>query len=160
MPCFFWQPLPWKVWALISINILHYIIPASKQFGVWQFVSYMFMHGGFTHILFNMFALWMFGNVLENVWGPKRFLNYYLVTGIGAGITHLVIAYIRIAYSGYELSSDQFELVFNEGFNVLQSGRNYSDAAMGFYNIDDECTDGRCFWCCFWYSTGIWDDVS
>jgi membrane associated rhomboid family serine protease len=109
--------------------------PASKQFGVWQFVSYMFMHGGFTHILFNMFALWMFGNVLENVWGPKRFLNYYLVTGIGAGITHLVIAYIRIASSGYELSPDQFEMVFNEGFQVLQSGRNYSDPAMGFYNM-------------------------
>jgi membrane associated rhomboid family serine protease len=82
-----------------------------------------------------MFALWMFGNVLENVWGPQRFLNYYLVTGIGAGITHLIIAYIRIVYSGYELSPDQFEMVFNEGFQVLQSGRNYSDPAMGFYNI-------------------------
>jgi len=109
--------------------------PTSKQFGIWQFVSYMFMHGGFSHILFNMFALWMFGNVLENVWGPKRFLNYYLITGIGAGITHLVIAYFRIAFNEYSLSPDQFDLIYNEGFNVLQSGKNYSDPAMGFYNI-------------------------
>jgi membrane associated rhomboid family serine protease len=109
--------------------------PSSKQFGVWQFVSYMFMHGGFTHILFNMFALWMFGNVLENVWGPKRFLNYYLITGIGAGITHLVVSYIRIASSGFELTPDQFDLIYNEGFQILQSGRNYSDPAMGFYNL-------------------------
>lgn len=109
--------------------------PTSKQFGIWQFVTYMFMHGGFSHILFNMFALWMFGNVLENAWGPKRFLNYYLVTGIGAGITHLLVAYIRLAASDYILTPDQFDLVYSEGFNVLQSGRNYSDAAMGFYNL-------------------------
>ena len=88
-----------------------------------------------SDILFNMFALWMFGNVLENVWGPKRFLNYYLITGIGAGITHLVIAYIRIAFNEYSLSPDQFDLIYNEGYNVLQSGKNYSDPAMGFYNI-------------------------
>lgn len=109
--------------------------PTSKQFGVWQFVTYMFMHGGFTHILFNMFALWMFGNVLENAWGPKRFLNYYLVTGIGAGITHLAIAYIRILASEYMLSTEQIDLVYSEGFDVLQSGRNYSDPGMGFYNL-------------------------
>ena len=93
------------------------------------------MHGGFTHILFNMFALWMFGNVLENVWGPKRFLNYYLVTGIGAGITHLVVSYVRIVSSGFELTPEQFDLIYNEGFQILQSGRNYSDPAMGFYNL-------------------------
>jgi membrane associated rhomboid family serine protease len=58
----------------------------SSKFNIIQLVSYMFMHGGLTHILFNMFALYMFGGVLENYWGPKRFLIYYLITGIGAGI--------------------------------------------------------------------------
>ncbi|RLD32615.1 MAG: hypothetical protein DRJ02_07335 [Bacteroidetes bacterium] len=109
--------------------------PASKRFGIWQLVTYMFMHGGFTHILFNMFALWMFGNVLENAWGPKRFLNYYLITGIGAGLTHIFVAYIRILFSGYELTPDQLEMIYNEGYQVLQSGRNYANPAMGFYNM-------------------------
>lgn len=146
--------LPMVVKNLLIINALFYLatlalqsygidlyktmalyFPSSKQFGVWQFVSYMFMHGSFTHILFNMFALWMFGNVLENVWGPKRFLNYYLITGIGAGITHLVVSYIRIASSGFELTPDQFDLIYKEGFQILQSGRNYSDPAMGFFNL-------------------------
>jgi len=104
--------------------------PASKRFGIWQLVTYMFMHGGFTHILFNMFALWMFGNVLENAWGPKRFLNYYLITGIGAGLTHIFVAYIRILFSGYELTPDQLEMIYNEGYQVLQSGRNYANPAM------------------------------
>ena len=54
---------------------LHYI--ASKDFSPFQFVTYMFMHGGMSHIFFNMFALWMFGKTLEEVWGPKRFLTYY-----------------------------------------------------------------------------------
>lgn len=67
---------------------LHYVF--ASDFSPYQFVTYMFMHGGFTHILFNMFALWMFGNTLENVWGPKRFLTYYMITGIGAGIVYLI----------------------------------------------------------------------
>ena len=74
---------------------LHY--PAAPDFRVWQFVTYMFMHGGFAHIFFNMFALWMFGNVLENVWGPQRFLTYYMVTGIGAGLTYIVWIHYSMA---------------------------------------------------------------
>eukprot|EP01133_Synstelium_polycarpum_P003299 gene3299-3753_t len=56
----------------------------SVYFKVWQPISYMFMHGGFTHILFNMFALYMFGSILESRWGAKRFINFYLITGLGA----------------------------------------------------------------------------
>jgi len=73
---------------------LHY--PFASQFMPYQFITYMFMHGGFSHLFFNMFALWMFGNVLENIWGPKRFLIYYFVTGIGAALTHYVIFYFQI----------------------------------------------------------------
>ena len=60
--------------------------PLAPDFNIIQLVSYMFMHAGFSHIFFNMFAVYMFGRVLENVWGPKRFLIFYMVTGIGAGI--------------------------------------------------------------------------
>ena len=64
----------------------------SGLFRVWQPLTYMFMHAGLDHIFFNMFALWMFGYVLENYWGTKRFVAYYLVCGIGAAITHMAMS--------------------------------------------------------------------
>ncbi|MBE0661212.1 MAG: rhomboid family intramembrane serine protease [Bacteroidales bacterium] len=79
---------------LIDIFGLRYF--AAEKFAPYQFITYMFMHGGFTHILFNMFALWMFGNTLENYWGPKRFLIYYLITGIGAALVHYVTIYFTL----------------------------------------------------------------
>ena len=74
---------------------LHYI--GASDFRPYQFVTYMFMHGGFAHLFFNMFALWMFGNSIENVWGPKRFLIFYFVCGIGAGLTQELVQYIQLA---------------------------------------------------------------
>jgi membrane associated rhomboid family serine protease len=79
---------------LIDIFGLRYF--AAEKFAPYQFITYMFMHGGFTHILFNMFALWMFGNTLENYWGPKRFLIFYLVTGIGAALVHYITIYFTL----------------------------------------------------------------
>lgn len=64
----------------------------SGLFRIWQPLTYMFMHAGLDHIFFNMFALWMFGYVLENYWGTKRFVAYYLVCGIGAAITHMAMS--------------------------------------------------------------------
>ncbi len=113
---------------MVGIFGLHY--PLSADFGIWQLISYMFMHGGFSHILFNMFALWMFGNTLENVWGPKRFLNYYLITGIGAALVQLFIAWIRIQSIESGLTPDQISLVIQEGAKVLHQGMNYQDPSM------------------------------
>lgn len=86
---------------------LHYW--KSDLFKPWQFITHMFMHGSYqdingtiTHIFFNMFTLWMFGNVLENVWGSQRFLIFYLVCGVGAAMLHLLV--LSYGYSG--LSSD------------------------------------------------------
>ena len=73
---------------------LHFV--TSQKFQPYQVITYMFMHGNLTHIFFNMFALWMFGNVLENYWGAKRFLTYYIICGIGAAITHYVIFYYQV----------------------------------------------------------------
>ena len=64
---------------------------SSDLFMTHQFISYMFMHGSIAHLFFNMFALWMFGRILEQVWGPKRFLMYYMFTGIGAGILQMIV---------------------------------------------------------------------
>jgi membrane associated rhomboid family serine protease len=75
----------------------------SPRFEPYQFVTHMFMHGGFTHLFFNMFALWMFGNVLENVWGPKRFLSYYLITGFGAAFLYMGVNYIELQMLKSEL---------------------------------------------------------
>lgn len=74
---------------------LHYF--QSDLFQPYQFVTYMFLHANFSHLLFNMFALWMFGYLLENVWGPKRFLTYYVITGIGAAFVQTFVNWIDIS---------------------------------------------------------------
>ena len=68
----------------------------SPFFKPYQLISYIFMQGGFMHILFNMSSLYIFGSVLESVWGGKKFFIYYMVTGIGAALFHLFITYLRI----------------------------------------------------------------
>jgi membrane associated rhomboid family serine protease len=71
---------------------LHYF--ESEKFRLYQFFTYMFMHSGFEHIFFNMFAVWMFGRILETVWGPSRFLFYYVLCGVGAGLVQELTQYI------------------------------------------------------------------
>lgn len=69
----------------------------SDMFRPWQYITYMFMHGSVEHILFNMFALWMFGYILENFWGTRRFLVFYFICGIGAGLVHTAVTWITSA---------------------------------------------------------------
>lgn len=66
--------------------------PIGMNFYPWQLLTYMFMHGGFWHLFFNMLALWMFGMELENTWGSRRFILFYLTCGLGAGIANLFVA--------------------------------------------------------------------
>ena len=66
----------------------------ADNFNAAQLITYMFMHANFAHIFFNMFAVWMFGRILEQVWGPRRFLFFYLVCGIGAGLIQEVVQYV------------------------------------------------------------------
>jgi membrane associated rhomboid family serine protease len=68
---------------------LHYW--SSQFFAPWQLITHLFMHGNFGHLFFNMFALWMFGSIIENIWGPKRFLIFYFVCGLGAALCHLSV---------------------------------------------------------------------
>jgi len=81
---------------LDNILGLHYI--GSPLFRPWQFVTHLFMHGDFFHLLFNMFALYMFGKVLEMVWGSERFLIYFFVTGLGAAALHSFVTYLEISH--------------------------------------------------------------
>lgn len=112
------QAFPPVVKNLIIINVLVYLaqISIGRQFNLterialypiqspyfrpYQIATHMFAHAPnlFFHILFNMFALWMFGRVLENVWGPKRFLLFYFICGVGAAFLHLAVQYFTGGY--------------------------------------------------------------
>lgn len=87
--------LPRVGFDLTRLLALHNV--ESEYFKPIQFVTHMFMHGGLTHLFFNMFALVMFGKMLEVVWGPKRFLIYYFVTGLGAAALHSFVNYLSLA---------------------------------------------------------------
>ncbi|UTW64713.1 rhomboid family intramembrane serine protease [bacterium SCSIO 12741] len=106
----------------------------SESFRPYQLVTYMFMHGGLYHILTNMFMLWMFGSNIENVWGPKRFLTYYLITGVGASLFHFGIDFYQVSSVMSNLTPDMIEIVKSEGANVLQQGMNYNNPDMAELN--------------------------
>ena len=94
---------------LIIINVLFFVatqlygdqmyqwfslwFPKNENFGFWQVLSHMFMHGGFMHILFNMYALWAFGSPLERMWGRNKFFFFYFSAGIGAALIHTGVNY-------------------------------------------------------------------
>jgi membrane associated rhomboid family serine protease len=119
------QVLPPVIKNLIIINVIVFLLQKTTQnsgsvfmenyfalhdirsdfFKPHQIVTYMFLHGGFWHIFWNMLILWMFGSILENYWGPKRFLTFYVVCGIGAAILHLVVLYHELTPYWQELSS-------------------------------------------------------
>jgi membrane associated rhomboid family serine protease len=84
---------------------LHYF--RAEGFYLYQLITYMFTHKEFNHLFFNMFALFMFGGMVERSWGPQRFLTYYLVTGIGAGLVQMLVSYIQLAIfmNGLDLES-------------------------------------------------------
>jgi membrane associated rhomboid family serine protease len=89
-----------RISSLFGLHDVH-----SVYFRIYQVVTYMFLHGGWDHILFNMFALWMFGSVLENYWGSKRFFIFYMVCGIGAAICDLGVMYLANAHLLADLNS-------------------------------------------------------
>ncbi len=81
-------------------DILAMFYPTSEYFKPFQIISHMFMHGGVMHLFFNMFGLFMFGPPLESLWGTKRFLLFYLITGLGALLIHLLSIYIEMNFLG------------------------------------------------------------
>jgi len=118
---------------LYTVLGLHF--PLSEKFRLHQIFTHMFMHGGLTHLFFNMFALYMFGRVLESVWGPKRFLTYYLITGIGAAILHSTVNYIEYQSVISKLGPDQIAQVKEVGYGIWSQGKNFSDPLMGKMNL-------------------------
>lgn len=107
----------------------------SPDFRPHQLVTHLFMHGSFSHILFNMFALWMFGNQLENIWGGKRFLVYYMITGLGAAVLHLAVIQFQISGLEAQMALEQINRVTSSGYDALQNGQNFIDPLMGKLNL-------------------------
>lgn len=101
--------------GLLNAGKLHFFL--ADGFHLYQFITYMFLHStqNYMHIFFNMFALWMFGCVIENVWGPKKFLFYYLSCGVGAGLLQEITQFVQF----YMLIKGQFpEVGLLDMFNV------------------------------------------
>ncbi|MCB0480334.1 MAG: rhomboid family intramembrane serine protease [Flavobacteriales bacterium] len=129
--------------ATISFNVtfdidlrsslgLHYF--SSELFKPYQLITYMFMHGSFGHLFFNMFAVWMFGSAIENTWGQKRFLVYYILTGIGASLLHYGIVFFEIQHFESLMSPESISYVRDHGAALIQTHRNFVDPDMANLN--------------------------
>lgn len=123
--------------------------PKSEHFRPYQVITHMFMHAGVAHLFFNMFALFMFGRVLESVWGPKRFFIYYFVSGLGAALSHEAVMAIQYQKLVGAISPEQLEMVMDRGAEIWQSGRNFTDPDMrqlnGILNIPTVGASGAVF---------------
>ena len=111
---------------------LHYFL--SHDFLFTQFISYQFVHSGFSHLFFNMFALFMFGMAIESIMGPKRFITYYLICGIGAGLIQMGVNAIEYHQIAQHLTNANLQTVLNEGTHIFNRGLNYTDPMMGSLN--------------------------
>ncbi len=119
-----------SVFGMDLTMVLGIYFPKSEQFMPVQIVTHMFMHGGFWHIFFNMYALYIFGQALENVWGPKRFFIYYIVCGLGAALTHETVIAFQYAHLAQSLSPDDFNTVIREGTALFRERQLFTDPDM------------------------------
>ena len=105
----------------------------SSFFKPHQIVTYMFLHGGFWHIFWNMLILWMFGSILENYWGPKRFLTFYIVCGIGAALLHLLVIYQELtpAYDVLKSLPIHDQMILRSSPGASLGGYNINESTLG-----------------------------
>jgi membrane associated rhomboid family serine protease len=107
-----------------AYRILALYYPENNNFMVWQPITHMFMHGGFMHIAFNMFALYSFGSMLEHFWGGKKFLFFYISCGLGAALLHTGVNYLQLqsllgSVSELNLSKSDLHLILNADYQSL-----------------------------------------
>ena len=135
---------------LLIINILFFVatalygeqmyqwfslyFPENENFGLWQILTHAFMHGGFMHILFNMYALWAFGSPLEQMWGRNKFLFFYFSAGIGAALIHTAVNYYYF--------SQGMEVLVNSGLTIPEVMDVISQGKFnpGWYNLAPRST--------------------
>ena len=119
-----------SVFGIDLNSLLGLYFPKSEQFKPVQIVTHMFMHGGIWHIFFNMYALFIFGPVLENVWGPKRFFIFYMVCGLGAAFTHESVIFLQYNHLINSLSPENIQAVLTEGTTYFHQGKVFTDPDM------------------------------
>ena len=151
---FQFNELPALVKNIIIVNIIFYVATVSlaglginlvdyfglhqiqsSNFYPHQLITHFFMHGSIPHLFFNMFALWMFGKTLENIWGPKRFLIYYFVTALGAALLHILVTQLKISNLMIEMNISDINAVIENGANILQNRQNYINGSMSKLNL-------------------------
>ncbi len=149
------QVIPPVIKNLIIINVIVFLIQKTMErtgsgwmedffalqdirsafFKPHQIITYMFLHGGWMHIFWNMLILWMFGSILENYWGPKRFLTFYIVCGIGAALLHLLVVYQELTPAFDSLSSvpihEQLSIRADPHMNINEATLGASGAIFG-----------------------------
>jgi membrane associated rhomboid family serine protease len=152
--------MPTVVKNLIIINVLVFLLQnvpginaddyfalhywRSPYFKWWQLFSHMFMHANLAHIFFNMFALWMFGSILENVFGARKFLIFYLVCGVGAAFCHLSVLTLQFEQFHSAFMYYQEHQSLNEFIVMLKKGKLTNPAfsqVLSFWNENPECTN-------------------
>ena len=119
-----------SVFGIDLNSLLGLYFPKSEMFKPVQILTHMFMHGGFWHIFFNMYALFIFGPILENVWGPKRFFIFYMVCGLGAAFTHESVIFFQYNHLVQSLSPENVQAVISEGTAYFHQGKVFTDPDM------------------------------
>ena len=147
------QNMPPIVKNLLLVNVLFFVaqftledfmrnlelVPIfSEHFRPWQLATYFFMHGNLPHIFFNMFALIIFGTQLEKVWGPQKFLFFYLACAIGAALIHMLVGYLRL--KSFESTIDPIilneylNIVQDKGYELILNSQNFAHPILGNLN--------------------------
>jgi membrane associated rhomboid family serine protease len=124
--------------AFPSLNYHLALFPImSEHFQPYQIVTHMFMHSDqmITHIFFNMFTLFMFGGEIERAFGPKRYLFFYLFTGLGAAFLHSTVHYLEAYQVMQNLDTASVNMVLTEGRGILLNGQNYINSVAGNLNL-------------------------
>jgi membrane associated rhomboid family serine protease len=129
-----------SVFSVDLNRLLGLYFPKSENFMPVQILTHMFMHGGIGHLFFNMYALYIFGQVLESVWGPKRFLIFYMVTGIGAALTHETVIAFQYFNLVNHISPENLQIFLNNGTEFFDNG-DY-DSIQSLYNLLNTPTVG------------------
>jgi membrane associated rhomboid family serine protease len=119
-----------SVFSVDLNSLLGLYFPKSEMFKPLQILTHMFMHANFWHIFFNMYALFIFGPILENVWGPKRFFIFYMVCGIGAAFTHESVIFLQYNHLVHSLSPENVQAVITEGTAYFHQGKVFTDPDM------------------------------
>jgi membrane associated rhomboid family serine protease len=125
-----------QVWPILYPLLSgHYWL--SEEFAPWQIITHMFMHddSSIAHLFFNMYGLFVFGTLLEHTWGPKRFLTYYLISGLGAFALHMGINHFEVQALIERVGQDGLNAVYAEGLDAMRVGKNFVDSDLANLNL-------------------------